>query len=267
MTSRIIRPKSKLHLDRRSFLRGSLAAAGSLTLAGCDNLPNTSWFKSVLEAGEALTLKVQRALIGPGAMAREFTEADISPDFKANGSTQVDDAGYQALAASDFKDFRLEIGGLVNNEIELSLDELRAMPARTQITRHDCVEGWSSIGKWTGVPLKHVLDKAGVKPNARYVVFQCFDSLEATLDGSGQYYESIGFEDAYHPQTILAYGMNDKTLPIAHGAPLRLRVERQLGYKMAKYVMKIELVESFAEIGRGRGSYWADRGYDWYAGI
>jgi DMSO/TMAO reductase YedYZ molybdopterin-dependent catalytic subunit len=267
MTSRIIQPKSKLKLDRRSFLRGSLAAAGSLTLAGCDALPDKPWFRAILDAGEALTLKVQRAVIGPGALAREFTEADISPDFKANGSIEVDDASYQTLAANGFKDYRLQVGGLVNNEIELSLEELRAMPSRTQITRHDCVEGWSSIGKWTGVPLKHVLDKAGVKPNARYVLFQCFDSLEATLDGSGQYYESIGFEDAYHAQTILAYGMNDKPLPIAHGAPIRLRVERQLGYKMAKYVMKIDLVESFAELGRGRGSYWADRGYDWYAGI
>jgi DMSO/TMAO reductase YedYZ molybdopterin-dependent catalytic subunit len=140
------------------------------------------------------------------------------------------------------------------------------MPARTQITRHDCVEGWSCIGQWTGVPLAHVLERAGVQDKARYVVFHCADTLEPASDG-GQYYESIGFEDAYHPQTILAYAMNGQPLPIPHGAPLRLRVERQLGYKMAKYVMRIELVESYAGIGQGRGGYWEDRGYEWYAGI
>ncbi len=157
--------------------------------------------------------------------------------------------------------------GLVERPQSLSLAALRAMPARTQITRHDCVEGWSTIAKWTGVQLSRVLDEAGVKPQARYVVFHCYDSLGNSFQGPVRYYESIDLLDARHPQTILAYGLNDEVLPVSNGAPLRVRVERQLGYKMAKYIREIELVESFGQLGRGRGGYWEDRGYDWFAGI
>jgi DMSO/TMAO reductase YedYZ molybdopterin-dependent catalytic subunit len=200
-------------------------------------------------------------------LAREFAEADISPDFRANGTTNPSSAEYRALAENGFGDWRLKIGGLVERPAEFSLDDLRAMPARTQITRHDCVEGWSSIGKWTGVQLSHVLDQVGLKPEARYVVSTCADELGRSLDGNNRYYESIDLFDALHPQTILAYEMNDQVLPIAHGAPLRMRVERQLGYKMAKYIMQIDAVDSLTPIGRGNGGYWPDRGYDWYAGI
>ena len=141
------------------------------------------------------------------------------------------------------------------------------MPARTQITRHDCVEGWSCIGKWSGVQLAAVLDKVKLKPEARYVVFTCADELERTADGTGRYYESVDLEDAYHPQTILAYDMNGQTLTVPHGAPLRVRVERQLGYKMAKYLMRIDAVSELKSLGRGQGGFWPDRGYDWYAGV
>ena len=137
------------------------------------------------------------------------------------------------------------------------------MPSRTQITRHDCVEGWSAIGQWTGVPLGRLLGEAGLRPAARYVVFHCADDFDGSL-----YYESIDLADAHHPQTILAYAMNGAPLPIGHGAPLRLRVERQLGYKQAKFVMRLEVVASLAAIGAGKGGYWEDAiGYDWYAGI
>jgi DMSO/TMAO reductase YedYZ molybdopterin-dependent catalytic subunit len=253
--------------DRRGFLKRTAALAGTLALGGCDRLSEAPWFRQVLDSAESATLRAQRFLLGSGPLAREYTEADLSPVFKANGSTSVDDFDYQTHAEKDFVDWRLQVDGLVERPQQFSLTELRAMPSRTQITRHDCVEGWSCIGKWTGVPLAHVLERSRVQPRARFVVFRCADALEPTLDGSGQYYESIGFEDAYHPQTILAYEMNDRPLPIPHGAPLRLRVERQLGYKMAKYVMRIELVESLTEIGRGRGGFWEDRGYEWYAGI
>jgi DMSO/TMAO reductase YedYZ molybdopterin-dependent catalytic subunit len=137
------------------------------------------------------------------------------------------------------------------------------LPSRTQITRHDCVEG-SCIGKWTGTPLAALLQRVGVRPEARFVMFHCADTMEDSVD---RYYESIGLGDAFHPQTILAYDMNGAPLSVAYGAPLRVRVERQLGYKMAKYVMAIELVESFSHIGRGHGGFWEDRGYEWYAGI
>ncbi len=141
------------------------------------------------------------------------------------------------------------------------------MPSRSQITRHDCVEGWSCIGKWKGVQLSSVLARAGLKPAAKFIALYCADTLELALDGTGQYYETIDLIDAMHPQTLLAYEMNDRPLDIPHGAPLRLRLERQLGYKMAKYVMRIEAVESFDKLGRGKGGYWEDRGYQWYAGI
>ena len=229
-------------------------AAGTLVLGGCDALSQAPWFRNVLFSAERLTIGAQRALLGSNDLAREYTEADLSPAFRANGSTSPDDPAYQAAwPRTALPTGGSKVDGLVETPTEFSLADLRAMPSRTQITRHDCVEGWSCIGKWKGVPLAHVLEQARLKPEARYLVFHCADALEKTLDGTGQYYESIDLDDAFHPQTILAYEMNDQTLPIAHGAPLRLRVERQLGYKMAKYVMRIEAVESFAAIGARQG--------------
>ena len=146
-----------------------------------------------------------------------------------------------------------------------TLAQLRELPSRTQITRHDCVEGWSAIGKWKGVKLSALLDAVQPKPEARFVVFHCADPMEA--NGASPYYESIDMDDAYHAQTILAYELNDKTLPVQNGAPIRLRVERQLGYKHAKYIMRVELVSSFDKIAGGKGGYWEDNGYEWYAGI
>ena len=201
------------------------------------------------------------------ALAREYRPEDISSYFRPNGSTAPDDPDYQDAAANGFADWQLEVGGLVENELKLSLAELRALPSRTQITRHDCVEGWSCIGQWKGTPLMSVLAAARLKPEARFIALFCADTLEQSLDGNGRYYETIDLVDAAHPQTILAYEMNGAPLPVEHGAPLRLRVERQLGYKMAKYVMRIEAIDSFAALGRGRGGFWEDRGYEWYAGI
>jgi DMSO/TMAO reductase YedYZ molybdopterin-dependent catalytic subunit len=254
-------------LDRRGFITRGLAAASTALLGGCDDLSDQPWVRRVLDSAETLTRVTQRALLSPTALAREFSEADLSPEFKANGSTDPDDPGYKAHAEKGFADWKLVVGGLVESPVELSLAELRAMPSRTQITRHDCVEGWSCIGKWKGVPLKSLLDAARLKPNARYIVLYCADDLGQTGTEAGKYYESIGLPDAFHPQTILAYEMNDQVLPVRHGAPLRLRVERQLGYKMAKYVMRIEAVDQIAGIRGGHGGFWEDLGYEWYAGI
>ena len=253
--------------SRRRFLSGVAASAGAIVLAGCDRLGQTPWFRRILELGEDANVAVQRFFLSPTSMVREFSEAEITTAFRANGSTDPTDNEYLALAADDFADWRLRVEGLVETPTEFSLADLRAMPSRTQITRHDCVEGWSCIGKWTGVQLALVLNQVKLKPEARFVVFTCFDELEQTLDGSGRYYESIDLEDAFHPQTILAYDMNGAPVPVDHGAPLRVRVERQLGYKMAKYIRSIEVVSDLSPFGRGRGSFWADRGYDWYAGI
>jgi DMSO/TMAO reductase YedYZ molybdopterin-dependent catalytic subunit len=219
-----------------------------------------------VKKAEGATRRLQRGLTPRNALAPEYAEKDISRDFRANGSTDPADAEYRRLRANNFRDYRLVVDGLVERPLSLSLADLRARPSRTQITKHDCVEGWTSIAKWKGARLSAILRETGLKPAAKYIVFHCFDALDQTETGD-RYYESIDLTDAFHEQTILAYEMNDQPLPIKHGAPIRLRLEKQLGYKMAKYVRRIEAVESFAHIGGGKGGYWEDRGYEWYAGI
>ncbi|MGU3388079.1 molybdopterin-dependent oxidoreductase [Methylobacterium sp. D53M] len=317
-------------LHRRRLLTAGAGLMGTALLAGCDKFAGTETGQRTLKVGEDANEYVQRLLMSPTTLAREFPASMISPWFKPNGTIDPPDRAYRALAARNFSDFKLSVDGLVQTPLSLSLADLRALPSRTQITRHDCVEGWSCIGQWGGVPLAEVLRKAGLKPQARYAVFHCADTLEfeagpkgggrgrdqgaslwrpthpgavreayvqlaaaddwggpatatdAPKDDWGQgspapepepagipirYYESIDLYDAFNPQTILAYDLNGKPLPVSNGAPLRLRVERQLGYKQAKYVMRVEMVESLAGIGGGSGGYWEDRGYEWYAGI
>jgi DMSO/TMAO reductase YedYZ molybdopterin-dependent catalytic subunit len=249
--------------DRRGFLRKGLLILGGAALAGCDRISESDTGAKVLESAEGVTRRVQHFLSPSRALAREYTEADISAVFKPNGSTMPDTPAYQALLRDGFADYRLEVDGLVEQPARLSLDELKALGTRTQITRHDCVEGWSVIGKWTGTPLGALLDHVRPKAEARYVVFHCFDNYEEDTP----YYESIDLDEARHPQTLLAYELNGASLPVPNGAPLRLRVERQLGYKHAKYISRIEVVASFADIGDGNGGYWEDNGYEWYAGI
>lgn len=249
-------------LTRRALIGGMALGAGGL-LAGCDMLAENEGFRGILFAGEKLNYGFQRALINRNALAREFTPADLSPVFRANGSTNPDTPSYNALNAGGFADYRLVVDGLVNRPLSLSLAQLRAMPNRTQITRHDCVEGWSAIGQWTGPVLQPILEAAGLRDTARFLHFHCAD-----LYSGNPYYETIDLVDALHPQTMLAHSLNGATLPVANGAPLRLRVERHLGYKHAKYITRIQAVDSLAGIGNGRGGYWEDHhDYDWYAGI
>lgn len=260
------------HLSRRRLLSLGGLTVGSLALAGCDQLSQAPSVRGFLSEAERLTFATQRALLVRQALAREYSTRDLSPTFRANGTLMPDTPEYQELLKHKFANWRLIIDGLVRRPLSLSLAELVRLPARTQITRHDCVEGWSAIGQWTGVQLGPLLKKAGLAPNARYLVFHCADNLggEAYKGGDqsmGRYYESIDLIDAFHPQTILAYRLNGEPLDVAHGAPLRLRVERQLGYKHAKYVMRIEAVQNFRHIAGGKGGYWEDRGYEWYAGI
>jgi DMSO/TMAO reductase YedYZ molybdopterin-dependent catalytic subunit len=252
---------------RRRWLRHALGAASGLALSGCNKLAQSPAVNSTLEQAEGLTRAVQRLLLGRHALAPEYSASDISTAFRANGTIDPGTDEYNRHVETGFADWRLTVGGLVENPLELSLGDLRRIASRTQITRHDCVEGWSCIAKWGGARLSVVLQQARLKSNARYIAFYCADSLELTSDGSGQYYETIDLVDALHPQTLLAYDMNDRPLTVRHGAPLRLRVERQLGYKMAKYIMRLEAIESFRGIARGKGGYWEDRGYEWYAGI
>ncbi|ABD26252.1 oxidoreductase, molybdopterin binding protein [Novosphingobium aromaticivorans DSM 12444] len=246
-------------VSRRSALIGTLG----LAVAGCDRITTSPTVRKVLTLGEKATLSGQRLVTDRNALAPEFTTADLSPRFRVNGNRMPASADYQAHMASGFSTWQLEVGGLVRQPLRLSLAQLMSAPQRTQITRHDCVEGWSAIGEWTGVPLALLLRKAGISSNAQYVVFHCADDFSGM-----RYYESIDMIDAMHPQTILAHTMNRQPLSVAHGAPIRLRVERQLGYKQAKYVMKIEAVDRLGGIHGGKGGYWEDHsGYQWYAGI
>lgn len=245
-------------VGRRSLMVGSAAL-----LAGCDKVIQQPTARRILFMGEEMHRGLQRALVNRNALAPEFTPEQRSPFFRPNGTRDPGTADYAALRAGNFADWRLQIGGLVARPLSLSLKDLGAFAQRAQITRHDCVEGWSAIAKWQGPTLGDVLKAAGIRDGARYVVFTCADQYRGA-----PYYESIDLVDAFHPQTILAWALNDRFLPVMNGAPCRLRVERQLGYKHAKYLMRIDAVASLDGIGKGKGGYWEDNvDYDWYAGI
>ena len=250
--------------DRRRFLALLTSAGGIAALSGCDKMAANPGMRSLLAAADAPTRAALDGLTPDMALAQEFTEADLSPVFKANGSINPRTPEYLALLEDGFAGYRLPVSGLVERPLSLGLAQLRALPSRTQITRHDCVEGWSCIGKWKGVPMGHVLDLAKPTAEARYLVFRCADSLDGD---DGRYYESITLTEARHPQSLLAYDMNDAPLTVPHGAPLRARLERKLGYKMAKYSVGLELVAALDGIGGGNGGYWEDRGYQWHGGI
>lgn len=263
---------SRLILNRRRLLGLGMASAGSLVLAGCSEFDflgqRNNPVRDFLERANQLTYSAQRALVGEQALSKEFSESEIRQGQRPNGSTDPRNIElYRDLEASGFAAYKLRITGLVETPKEYSLAELQNMPARTQITRHDCVEGWSCIAKWTGVPLSRLLDEAKVKPTARFVVYHCYDQMGGGLSAPEAYYTSSDLIDAFHPQTIAAFGLNRSALPVANGAPVRIRIERALGYKQPKYVHTIELVDSFAKFGLGQGGYWEDHGYDWYGGI
>jgi DMSO/TMAO reductase YedYZ molybdopterin-dependent catalytic subunit len=256
---------SDADLSRRGLIVAG-AALGGLLLSGCDRLSQAPQALKFIDHAEGLTQRAQRLILSGQPLAPEFKPADISPTFKPNGSFTPSDPVYLAMLANGFADWRLAVTGLVNRPLSISLDQLKALPNRTQITRHDCVEGWSAIAQWTGPQLGTILHAAGLQPHARYVVFHCADNLGGAGD-AGKYYESIDLFDAFHPQTILAHTMNGQALAVPHGAPIRLRVERQLGYKQAKYVMAIEVTDRLSGINGGMGGFWEDRGYEWYAGV
>ena len=245
-------------MKRRSVLAG-LAAA--LT-AGCSKIGDSRVFTGLVDGAEKLHRGAHRLIGGRRPMAREFSLADISPVFRGNGTTEIDRPDYLAQVAAGFADWRLEVRGLVDRPLSLTMEQVRALPQRTQITRHDCVEGWSAIGQWTGPQLAGILRMAGLQDGAKFVVFRCADDFSGV-----PYYESCDMDDALHPQTIIAHALNGEPLPVKNGAPLRLRLERQLGYKHAKYLTAIEAVASLDRIGQGGGGYWEDLGYQWYAGV
>ena len=248
-------------MNRRELISGLTLGTGGLLLGGCDRLNADPTMRKILVGAEGLNLRSQRLLAS--GLAREYRRDQMSPVFRTNGNTRPASADYLAHAATNFVGWRLIVDGLVAHPLKLSLRDLGAFPQRAQITRHDCVEGWSAIGKWQGPLLGDLLKAAGLSDRAQYIVFHCAD------DSNGRpYYESIDLYDAFHPQTIMALLMNDHRLPMGHGAPLRLRVERQLGYKHAKFVMRIEARDRIDNLNGGKGGYWEDTsGYQWYAGI
>lgn len=241
-------------LTRRHWLTQSLAFGSVGMLGGCEDSPR---FSGLYAASDLLTFEGQRLLLAHQPLAREFRMDQVSAVFPTMNTTNPRDDAYQRSKAAGFADWRLPVKGLVEHPTALSLADLRAMASRTQVTLHSCEQGWSAIGGWTGVQLSRVLVHVGIKPAARFVVVR-------TVDG---WWDSYDMLDALHPQTILAYAMNGHDLPIAHGAPVRLRIERQLGYKNLKYLSSIEAVDRVDGIGQGRGSMVSELGFAWYAGI
>jgi DMSO/TMAO reductase YedYZ molybdopterin-dependent catalytic subunit len=236
-----------------------LASVGGLLLPGCSRkLPPT--YGNILRMGDTFTYAAHRALLPGQSLVREYSHRDVT-SFPAIGTTDPGDANrprpseaYRDLQHGAFAAWRLPVEGLVARPAAFSLADLKRLPARTQVTRHTCEEGWSAIAEWTGVQLSRVLDAAGLLPSARFVTFYSYDD----------WVDSIDLLDALHPQTLVAYGLNGRDLSGPHGAPVRLRVETQLGYKSMKYLRRLVVTEEFADGGE-KGNI--QNGWAWYAGI
>jgi DMSO/TMAO reductase YedYZ molybdopterin-dependent catalytic subunit len=246
-------------ISRRTMLT-SVPALGGLLVTGCsrDRFVPPRVRGGLIGAADVLTMSTNRLLLSGQQLAREYRRSDIADPFPTWNQTNPGNPQYQRHLSERFKNWRLPISGLVERPIALSLDEIRSLPARTQITAHVCEQGWSAIGEWTGAPLQRVLAAAGgVTQAARYVVIDTFDG----------WYEGYDLFEVEHPQTILAYGLNGGDLPTGNGAPLRLRVERQCGYKNLKFLRSIQVVDSMAGFGRGTGGINSDFGFHWFAGV
>jgi len=253
----------KTLFTRRRLIKATLGlgALGTTGRAATFLLNRFGWMPpdhdGILGVGKTVTYAAHRALLSGQPLAREFRRDQISANFPAINTTLPDDPTYREDMALGFRDWKLTVEGLVARPSEFSLAQLKSYPSRTQITQHICEQGWSAIGEWTGVPLSVVLDAAGIQPQAKYVFFLCVDG----------WWDSLDLADARHPQTLLAYGMNGRDLPVPHGAPVRLRVERQIGYKNLKYLSSITVTDNTNEWGEGKGAQGAEHGYSWYAGI
>ena len=258
-TMPIVDPGARPRRVSRRTLLSSVPALGGLLLTGCSR---DAYVPPMVRGGligvaDVLTMSTNRLLLSGQPLAREYQPSDIAPDFPTWGQTNPRDEKYQRLLRAGFADWRLPVSGLVERPLSLSLDDIKRLPSRTQITAHVCEQGWSAIAQWTGAPLLQVLKAAGgVTSGARYVVLD-------TVDG---WYEGIDMFEVVHPQTILAYRMNGDDLPIGNGAPLRLRLERQCGYKNLKFLKSIQVVDSMADFGKGTGGINSDWGFHWYAG-
>ncbi|EPR77145.1 Oxidoreductase [Leifsonia rubra CMS 76R] len=206
--------------------------------------------RKVQKAGYALIGPAQKLFEHIDAKPGQYSEKDISPYFWHNGKYPETEE-YKQLQAGDFADYTLRINGLVENPVELNLEQLRSLAHHEQITQHFCIQGWSGIAKWGGVSMSTILELAKPKPEAKWVIFYSF----ALGPDGGIYYDAQPIEQMSYPLTMLAYEMNDDDLSFGHGAPLRLRNEVQLGFKLVKWIKGIEFVEHFSEVGGGHGGY------------
>ena len=259
---------SKLPSRRKLITTGLATAAGAAGLATAARLADRYGLippdhGGAYGIGETLTYASHRLLVPEHSLAREFSRGEISKVFPVNGQPPESETYHRQLAGG-FADWRLTVDGLVARPFSFSLAELKRFPSRTQITHQACEEGWSFIAEWTGVPLSYILNLAGILPQAKYVLFFPFAEKSLPL---GKKWGSLDMQDSWHPQTLLAYAMNGQALPILHGAPLRVRVARQLGFKSLKYLSRITVTDTVKNIGKGLGSSSPERGFSWYGGI
>jgi len=247
-------------LTRRALVTAGLTVAAGATGVGAAGRYNLipPDYGGVFGIGETLTYSAQRLLTSGHSMAREFQRSDISKAPVVNGPAPKDEA-FRALAAGGFKDWRLQVEGLIARPVSFSLDELRRLPMESHIVLHACEQGWSYIAEWTGVRLSSVLEMVQPRPEARYIVFMPFANPRQTTGEVRVQWDSIDMADALHPQTLLAYGMNGEVLPADFGAPLRLRMSRQLGYKNTKYLSRMIVTDRMGLYRKGDGT--------WYGGI
>jgi DMSO/TMAO reductase YedYZ molybdopterin-dependent catalytic subunit len=250
-------------MKRREILTGAAAFAAAAALTGCAKVTNALNENEAIKSVLGSTQRLNHLVIGTRGQAKLYPDSAIDREFRVNGFDTPSDSTYAALRADGFATYKLVVEGAVDRPQAFTLAQLRGLEALTQTTRHDCVEGWSAIGKWSGVRLSTVLALVSPQSKARYVIFHC---LDRSSDGD-PYYESLDMHQAAHPQALLALDLNERPLDADHGAPVRLRVPTQLGYKSAKWVGRIELAENFKNVGGGKGGYWEDQGYEWYAGI
>lgn len=231
-------------LERRAFVKGALSLGAVSLLSGCE-FTDAESVQKALRAMSRWNDRAQAALFNPGRLAPTYPESMIASPFPFNAFY-----GRHEVPMVDGKSFRLELGGLIRDKKPWTLEDLARLPQASQVTRHICVEGWSAIGKWGGVPLRVFLERVGADLSARYVGFKCAD----------EYYTSIDMPTALHPQTLLALAFADRTLPAEYGFPMKVRIPTKLGFKNPKHVMAIFVTNVYP------GGYWEDQGYNWFSG-
>lgn len=231
-------------LERRLFLKRGLSLGALTMLSGCD-VTDAESVQKVLWTMSRWNDGVQAAIFDPNTLAPTYPESAITSPFPFNAFYAESEA-----PRVDAATYRLELGGLVRNRASWSLEQLYALPQTSQITRHICVEGWSAIGKWSGVTFRTFLERVGADLTAKYVGFKCSDD----------YYTSIDMPTALHPQSLLAFRFADQILPVRYGFPMKLRIPTKLGFKNPKHIAAIFVTNDYP------GGYWEDQGYNWFSG-